>query len=284
MRPVAEAQFDGFMYPMVDHVICHAARFRYRTRGRLTCPMVLRVPWGGGIRAPEHHSSRPHPVDLHQHPRPARGDAFVPVKVGATAGFEASGGGFAEYIRVMDWIVRKGVVRIPDGVSYEQASFIEPVNTCLKAIESLRLEPEETVLVIGQGPIGIMLAALARRTGATVVTSDLYPQRLKMSESFGLRHNVNASQADPVERVRELTQGRGADAVILATAGNSLIRPAMDAARPGGRVMLFAQTQRSEVSIDPSDGLHGRENADGIVQRVSRFTGPECKAGFQRRD
>jgi pyruvate dehydrogenase E1 component beta subunit len=56
MRPVAEAQFDGFMYPMVDHVICHAARFRYRTRGRLTCPMVLRVPWGGGIRAPEHHS------------------------------------------------------------------------------------------------------------------------------------------------------------------------------------------------------------------------------------
>ncbi len=56
MKPIAEAQFDGFMYPMVDHIICHAARFRYRTRGRLTCPMVLRVPWGGGIRAPEHHS------------------------------------------------------------------------------------------------------------------------------------------------------------------------------------------------------------------------------------
>lgn len=173
-------------------------------------------------------------------------------KVGATAGFEASGGGFAEYIRVMDWIVQKGVVKIPDGVSYEQASFIEPVNTCLKAVESLKLDPEETVLVIGQGPIGIMLAALARRTGATVVTSDLYPQRLKMSESFGLRHNVNASQADPVERVRELTKSRGADAVIVATAGNSLIRPAMDAARPGGRVLLFAQTQRSEVTIDPS--------------------------------
>ena len=173
-------------------------------------------------------------------------------KVGATAGFEPSGGGFAEYIRVMDWIVKKGAVKIPDGVSYEQASFIEPVNTCLKAVESLRLQAEETVLVIGQGPIGIMLAALARRTGATVVTSDLYPQRLKISESFGLRHNVNASQADPVERVRELTQGRGADAVILATAGNSLIRPAMDAARPGGRVMLFAQTQRSEVTIDPA--------------------------------
>jgi len=56
MKPVAEAQFDGFVYPMLDHIICHAVRFRYRTRGRLTCPMVLRVPWGGGIRAPEHHS------------------------------------------------------------------------------------------------------------------------------------------------------------------------------------------------------------------------------------
>jgi L-iditol 2-dehydrogenase len=173
-------------------------------------------------------------------------------KVGATAGFEPSGGGFAEYIRVMDWIVRKGVVKVPDHVSYEQASFIEPVNTGIKAIAALGLQPDEKVLVIGQGPIGIMLAVLARRTGATVVTSDLYPQRLKISESFGLRHNVNAGAADPAMRVRELTEGRGADAVILATPGNSLIKPAMDMTRPGGRIMLFAQTQRSEVAIDPS--------------------------------
>jgi L-iditol 2-dehydrogenase len=173
-------------------------------------------------------------------------------KVGATAGFEPSGGGFAEYVRAMDWIVRKGVVKIPDGVSYEQASFIEPVNTCMKAIETLSLVPGEVVFVVGQGPIGIMLAILAKRAGSTVVTSDLHPQRLKISESYGLPHNVNASQSDPVKVVRELTDGRGADAVILATAGNSLIRPAIDAARPGGRVMLFAQTQRSEVAIDPA--------------------------------
>ena len=56
MKRVAEAQFDGFVYPMVDHLVCHAARLRNRTRGRLHCPLVLRVPWGGGIRAPEHHS------------------------------------------------------------------------------------------------------------------------------------------------------------------------------------------------------------------------------------
>ena len=173
-------------------------------------------------------------------------------QVGVTAGFEPSGGGFAEYVRVMDWIVRRGLVKIPDGVSYEQASFIEPVNTCMKAIEALRLERGETVMVIGQGPIGIMLAVLAKQAGATVVTSDLYPERLKISESYGLRYNVNASSADPMSIVRELSEGRGADAVILATAGNSLIRPAIDAARPGGRVMLFAQTQRSEATIDPA--------------------------------
>src|SRR3954463_6788959 len=72
-------------------------------------------------------------------------------KVGCTAGFEAAGGGFAEYIRVMDWIVRKGTVRIPEGTSLEQASFVEPVNTCLKGIERLAIQPDETVLVIGQG-------------------------------------------------------------------------------------------------------------------------------------
>ena len=56
MKPVAEAQFDGFVYPMLDQIACHAARLRNRTRGRLHCPLVLRMPWGGGIRAPEHHS------------------------------------------------------------------------------------------------------------------------------------------------------------------------------------------------------------------------------------
>src|SRR6516225_8930254 len=105
-------------------------------------------------------------------------------QVGATAGFEPSGGGFAEYVRVMEWIVRKGVVRIPDGVSFEQAAFIEPVNTCMKGIETLRLTPGESVLVIGQGPIGIILAELARRLGTRVITSDLFPQRHTIAQTF----------------------------------------------------------------------------------------------------
>jgi L-iditol 2-dehydrogenase len=173
-------------------------------------------------------------------------------KVGCTAGFEPSGGGFAEYVRVMDWIVAKGTVLIPDGVSFEQACFVEPVNTCIKGIETLQLQAGETVLVMGQGPIGLILAVLAKRAGARVVTTDLYSSRLTMASSFGLNLTVDASNADAAKAVREMTDGRGADAVVLAVGGNSLIRPAIDAARPGGRVLLFAQTVRGEATIDPA--------------------------------
>lgn len=174
-------------------------------------------------------------------------------RVGCTAGFEPSGGGFAEYFRVMDWIVKNGMIRVPDDVPFEQAAWIEPVNTCFKAIKNLHLQTDETVLVIGQGPIGILLASLAQRAGATVLTSDLYPSRHAVAAQFGLHHAIHAGEEDVLASVKIQTQGRGADVVVVAVPGNGLIRAAMDIARPGGRVVLFAATQRSEVSIDPAD-------------------------------
>ncbi len=172
-------------------------------------------------------------------------------KVGCTAGFEPSGGGFAEYVRVMDWIARGGTVRIPKDVSFEQACFVEPVNTCMKGIERLGPQGGETVVVIGQGPIGIILSVLAKRAGSTVVTSDLYPQRLTISTSYGLGNSIDASRTEVVKAVREQNEGRGADAAILAVGGNGLIRTAMDVVRPGGRVLLFAQTVHGESTFDP---------------------------------
>lgn len=174
-------------------------------------------------------------------------------ETGVTAGFEPSGGGFAYYIRVMDFVVQnRGVVRIPDGIPFEQAAFIEPLNTVLKGVRMLHLEPDDTVLVIGQGPIGLMHAALARKTGARVLTSDLFPQRHNIAAKFGLNNPIHAGEENVVERVLAETEGRGADAVILAVGGNALIRTAMDAARPGGNVMLFAQTQHGEATFDPA--------------------------------
>jgi L-iditol 2-dehydrogenase len=209
-------------------------------------------------------------------------------KVGCTAGFEPSGGGFAEYVRVMDWIVRGGTVRIPDEVSFEQACFVEPVNTCMKGIERLQLHPDETVLVIGQGPIGIILGVLAQRAGARVITSDLYPQRLTISKRFGLGQGVEASRADACTVVRESTDGRGADAAIVAVGGNGLIRTALEAVRPGGRVLLFAQTARGEATIDPASicvdekTLLGSYSASVELQEESVSFVMSCEMDLQR--
>jgi L-iditol 2-dehydrogenase len=177
-------------------------------------------------------------------------------KVGCTAGFEPAGGGFAEYIRVMDWIAPRGLVRVPDDVPFEQAIFIEPVNTTLKAVKNLNLKSDETVLVIGQGPIGIMLAALAAREGAKVVTSDLYEQRHKVAAQYGLKHPImtdkEAMGADVIEAAKAASDGRGVDVTLIAVGGNALIKTALDSTRCGGTVVLFAQTQRGDAIFDPA--------------------------------
>ncbi len=178
-------------------------------------------------------------------------------KVGTTAGLGApAGGGFAEYIRVMDWIVGDGVVpaglvRVPEDIPFEQACFIEPVNTCFKAIRLLKLEPDDTVLVIGQGSIGILLAALARQTGATVLTSDMYAQRHAIAAQFGLNHPLDA-RGDVVGACKAATAGRGADVALVAVGADALVAQAMEAIRPGGRVMLFASTQHGTAPFDPA--------------------------------
>jgi L-iditol 2-dehydrogenase len=177
-------------------------------------------------------------------------------KVGTTAGFTPAGGGFAEYIRVMDWIVGidgkpAGLVKIPDDIPFEQAAFIEPVNTCYKAILALALEPDDTVLVIGQGSIGVILAALAKRTGATVLTSDMYPERHAIAAQYGLDRPLDA-RGDVVAAAKAATEGRGADVALVAVGADSLIAMAMEAIRPGGRVMLFASTQHGTAGFDPA--------------------------------
>src|SRR5258708_9256374 len=168
----------------------------------------------------------------------------------------------------MDWFVEQGTVKIPPAVSFEQACFVEPVNTWMKGIEALRLQPGETVLAIGQGPIGIILSVLARRAGATVITSDLYRERLRIAKSLGFKNLIDASQQDAVRSVRQKTEGRGADAVILAVGSNALIRPAMDAARPGGRVLLLAQNQRGEGVIDPAAICVDEKTLVGLSSRL----------------
>jgi len=143
------------------------------------------------------------------------------------------------------------LIHIPDDIPFEQAAFIEPVNTCFKAIRMLELEADDTVLVIGQGSIGILLAALARQTGATVLTSDMYPERHAIAAQFGLDHPLDA-RGDVVAAAKAATDGRGADVALVAVGADALIATAMQAIRPGGRVMLFASTQHGTAPFDPA--------------------------------
>jgi L-iditol 2-dehydrogenase len=161
-------------------------------------------------------------------------------KVGVTSGFRPSGGGFAEYVRVMDWIAERGIVRIPPDVSFEEASFVEPVNTCLKAIYKARVEAHETVLVIGQGPIGMLLMLLARAHGARVITTDPMPARRRKSVELGAAESFDPTSNDLLEAIRARTSGRGADVVLVAAPQRELLEQALVLTRPGGRVLLFA--------------------------------------------
>ncbi len=166
---------------------------------------------------------------------------------GTTAGFEPAGGGFADYVKAMDWIVERGTIPIPAGVPPEAAAFVEPVNTCLKAVRKARIRQGETILVVGQGAIGLLLTQLCGWAGAEVLASDTLPDRLEASRRLGASSALPAS-VDVAREVRALTGGRGADCVFLAALGQSPFTQAVDATRPGGRIMVFAATSPGETA------------------------------------
>ena len=167
-------------------------------------------------------------------------------KVGVTAGFEPAGGGFSQYVRVMDWIVRGGVERIPEGVSFEQASFVEPLNTCLKAVYTSGATAGDVALVIGQGPIGLLFTMLLADRGVRVIATDTIPSRLALSLECGAQASFDPRAADIAEELKSRTDGRGADLVFVATAAKGLVEQAVAVSRPGARICLFAQTSDKE--------------------------------------
>lgn len=162
-------------------------------------------------------------------------------KVGLTAGFDPNGGGFAQYVRALPWVAERGMVAIPDDISFDEASFIEPVNTCIKAVEKARLAAGETAVVMGLGPIGLLLAMLSKLEGASVIGSDPMPERRAKGVSLGVDLAVDPREGRLDEEIRSRTQGRGADVVLVAVPIPAALTDALSLARPGGCVLLFAQ-------------------------------------------
>ncbi|HLH44230.1 MAG TPA: alcohol dehydrogenase catalytic domain-containing protein [Bryobacteraceae bacterium] len=167
-------------------------------------------------------------------------------KVGVTAGFEAAGGGFAQYVRAMDWIVERGLEKIPEGVSFEQACFVEPVNTCLKAVKLVDPQPEDVTAILGQGPIGLIFTMITAGLKTTVLATDTMASRRALAVRFGAQEAFDPRDNLLEKRVRAMTDGRGADVVIVAASAPGIVEQAVRCSRPGARIMLFAQTSHQE--------------------------------------
>jgi L-iditol 2-dehydrogenase len=159
---------------------------------------------------------------------------------GLTGGFTPNGGGFGEYVKAMPWVAERGIVALPDNVSFEEATFIEPINTIVKAVQKARVIAGETVLIIGCGPIGLQLLMVSKTVGARLYTSDPMATRREKSLTLGALESFDPISGKLVAEIRTRTGGRGADAVLVAVAHPAVVVEALAAARPGGRVLLFA--------------------------------------------
>jgi len=190
-------------------------------------------------------------------------------KVGVTAGYEPAGGGFSQYVRAMDWIVERGVEKIPAGVSFDQACFVEPVNTCLKGVKQIDPQPEDVVAILGQGPIGLIFTMMVARVGSRIIATDAMPSRRRLSREFGASEAFdplgNDLGGDNLERaVRSMTEGRGADLVIVAASAKGIVEQAVKCSRPGAKILLFAQTSHQErVDLSGADICMGERTLCG---------------------
>jgi len=186
---------------------------------------------------------------------------------GLTGGFTPNGGGFGEYVKAMPWVAERGIVALPDNVSFEEATFIEPINTIVKAVQKARVTAGEMVLIAGCGPIGLQLLMVTKNVGASIYTSDPMATRREKSLSLGALESFDPNGGKLREEILTRTEGRGADAVLVALA----------TARPGGRVLLFAANDpvtkiefpAAAVGIDEKEILGSYSAAVDIQQSAA---------------
>ena len=184
-------------------------------------------------------------------------------RTGITAGFEPAGGGYAEYVRVMPFVL-PGVVKIPAKNSFEEGAMLEPVNTVLKAVRRLNLLRGDVVLVAGQGPIGLVFTRLLQLAGARVLATDLLASRLKLAKKFGARwtrlverressvESQRTPSLDPRPSTldpRPICRPSPLDAAIVAVPSDAAVYEALRLVRNGGQVLLFAHTRRGRAEL-----------------------------------
>jgi L-iditol 2-dehydrogenase len=220
-------------------------------------------PLGLGDRVALHHHVPC--LDCHYCRHRAFAQCVTYKRTGITAGFEPAGGGYAEYVRVMPFVL-PGVVKIPAKNSFDEGAMLEPVNTVLKAVKRLNLLPGDNVLVAGQGPIGLMFTKILQLRGMNVLATDLLESRLKLAKKFGARW---VGRVSPLRAARWPSAKTGAhgvarpavsafrfplsafplDAAIIAVPSDAAVTQALQLVRGAGQVLLFAHTKRNKSEI-----------------------------------
>ena len=194
-------------------------------------------------------------------------------------------GGFSEFFRVPAWNVNHGgVLRLPEGVSFDEASMLEPVACCIRAQAKCGIGADDSVLVVGAGPVGMAHALLLGSSRAKVMVSDVSDERLDFAEKRGVGAVFDASKVDVAEAVRRETSGRGADLAIVASGSLKAVIQALRSVRKGGRVCLFgvppkgsvleydiSDPYNSEISILASYGASDADTAKAL-QLISEHT------------
>ena len=198
-------------------------------------------------------------------------------RTGITAGFEPAGGGYAEYVRVMKFVL-PGVVKIPAKNSFEEGAMLEPVNTVLKAVKKLNLLRGDTALVAGQGPIGLMFTKILQLRGVKVMATDLMASRLRLAKKFGAKWTRLVQSPKSKAQSRQLSTldigHETLDAAIIAVTSDDAVKQAFQFVRGGGKILLFAHTRRGErLEVDPATicvdekDLLGSYSSDFTLQR-----------------
>jgi len=168
-------------------------------------------------------------------------------------------GGFAEYVRLPREIVAiGGVVKLGDGLSFEDAVFAEPLSCTLAAARSCRLKKGGQILIIGAGPMGLMHLKTAKYYGCEVILTDLLAERLALAGKMGADHVLNSGEKNLHDEVMRITGGRGADSVIISLGIPQVIEDSMKLTAKGGVCNIFGGPPPSEIKLDPR-WLHYQE-------------------------
>ena len=274
-----------------------------RIFGHETAGTIVRI--GGGARARARRFKIGDRVALHHHVpcldcHFCRHHAFAQCatykRTGITAGFEPAGGGYAEYVRVLPFVL-PGVVKIPSRNSFAEGALLEPVNTVLKAVRRLNLLPGDNVLVAGQGPIGLMFTRLLQLAGTQVIATDLMEPRLRLAKKFGAKWTMLAEtgRAEPTLSapmreeggrrpgevfsafIQRVTRGHGLDAAVIAVPSDAVVQQALQLVPGGGQLMLFAHTKRAN-SVGRVTPCAPSDEFDAAARRgLTRPTAPELQ-------